>query len=386
LNDPAARGVDGGASPDALRHRCVQFARAAGRDGCALYETVSRAVADDDDLLALLGVAPPDQQRPNLLLAAVHYLLLGGTDHPLARYYPTVAEYRGLAVAPAGNGSRTTGPVEAFRDFCARHRAALATLVATRATQTNEIGRCTGLLPGLATVARRSGRPLALLDLGTSAGLNLLFDRYRYDYADGAPTGDPSSAVVLPCQLRGDRVPPLRAPAVVSRTGIDLRPIDATDPLAARWLLACQWPHDLARFRRQRAALHLASQLPAAQRPAVQTGDLLDALPALVAVAPPGAAVCVVHSWVAAYLTAAEQATLADTVRALSHHRPVYWLFAESPAEVPGLPVPPAPAGHEDRAATALVLVEADGGHENRHRLADMHHHGTWLRWWGAAA
>ncbi len=150
------------------------FGGAAERDGCVTYGAISRAAANDPELLALMQQAPPAQRRPNLLFAAVHYLLLRGADHPLAAYYDTV---RPEAAPPDAD------VVPVFRDFCLTYRAQLEPLIATRSTQTNEVGRCAMLLPALCAIAAvESGAALSLLDLGTSAGLNLLFDRYGYTY------------------------------------------------------------------------------------------------------------------------------------------------------------------------------------------------------------
>ena len=110
-------------------------------------------------------------RRLLLLLAAVHYLLLCGVDHALGAFYPSVAH---LASVPPGD------PVPAFRAFCRDHREALLNLVSTGLVQTNEPRRCTVLLPAFATVARLAGgAPLALIEVGASAGLNLLFDSLR---------------------------------------------------------------------------------------------------------------------------------------------------------------------------------------------------------------
>jgi hypothetical protein len=374
--------------PD-LPTQFTQFARSVGRDGGDLYRTVCERAAEEPEVYGLLERAESAQQRPHLLLAAVHYLLLGGADDPLAERYATVAHVRGLAPPPPAeeaDGDR-------FVAFCARYKGELEVLIATRATQTNEIGRCTGLLPALATVSDTTGAPLSVVDLGTSAGLNLLFDRYAYTYARdagetaGAPTlgaGDPSAAVQIACALRGDAVPPLGLPAVASRAGVDLRPADPADPDQARWLLACLWPHDLRRFTRLEAALALAAALEPAARPTLYAGDLVDAVGAMAADAPPDSELCLFHSWVVAYLTPGEQRALCDAVADASRRRRVWWLFAESPFEAPELPFAPAPGEHDDRSATALMLVRAEDGAFHPHRLADMHYHGTWLHWWGA--
>jgi hypothetical protein len=360
--------------PIELEAQFRAFGEAAGRDGAHLYERISIGVADDADLLGLAAGSPPEQRRPNLLLSAVHYLLLGGDDHPLGDRYPTVRSLRRTVRPPIGED-----PFPDFRDFCLSRREPLAALLATRATQTNEVGRSTGLLPGLvAASAACGGRPLSLLDLGASAGLNLLLDRFAYDYGDGLRTGDPRSPVRLECQLRHGR-PDVALPALLHRAGLDRRPVDPTDEPSARWLLGCLWPDQLVRFERLRAALELAAELP--EHPPVLRGDVVDQLPEAASGSPPDEPLCILHSWTAAYLTPTRQQALTVAVGHLARKRPVVWLFAEEPSEVPGLPVPPAPPEGR-RGATALVLTTFDGGTPRSRRLADMHPHGRWLRWW----
>ena len=155
------------------------FAQGAARDGATTYDVICRGIADDPEILALLGEAPVAQRRPNLLLAAVHFLLLGGATGALADHYDTVRSLAGREEAPPGAVADLVGD---FKDFVMVHRAELLALIAVRSTQTNEVGRCTALFPALGAIAAGypEGQPLWLLDLGTSAGLNLLFDSYAY--------------------------------------------------------------------------------------------------------------------------------------------------------------------------------------------------------------
>ncbi len=369
------------ALPDQFRG----FADSCARDGARTYATICRSAADDPELLGLMARAPLAQRRPNLLLAAVHFLLLSGAAHPLGTHYDTVAAFTGTGpIAPNGDAG------EEFKDFCLAHRDRLLELITTGSTQTNEVGRCTALLPGLQHIAATYGHrvPLGLLDLGTSAGLNLFFDRYAYTYrarSDGAVlgAGDPTSDVVLECTVRSelDDFPTLERPLMgerSARAGLDLAPIDPRDEAGARWLLACLWPDQLPRFTRLRAALEIARTDP--HPPVLHRGDVIDQLGDVAEGVAPGRPLVVFHSWVAAYLTEARQRQLVAAVRALSATRPVHHLYAESPVETPGLPTPPAPEAHATaHLATALVHVPPDGAVV---RLADMHPHGRWVRWW----
>jgi hypothetical protein len=360
------------------------FAAVAERDGGTTYAAICRGVADDVDVLSILDGAPLPQRRPLILLAAVHDLLLSGAVHPLAGYYDTVRAVLGAEDNPAPAGA---DPADAFKDFCAVHRSELEELVATRSTQTNEVGRCTGLLPGLCHIASLYGWdvPLSLLDLGTSAGLNLLFDEYAYTYraATGDATltaGTPGSAVQLACDARDDltSLPELRLPAMAERVGLDLSPLDPSSDDDARWLLACQWPDNPLRFGRLRAALDNVRGAP--NPPRLVQGDMVQDLEAVAASIPGDNPLVVFHSWVAAYLDEAQQRALAERVRALAQHRAVHHLYCETPFETPGLPTPPSPVPrHGPDLATTLVHV-APGA--DPVRLADTHPHGYWLRWW----
>jgi hypothetical protein len=362
------------------------FAAVAERDGGTTYAAICRGVADDGGVLSLLDGAALPQRRPLLLLAAVHYLLLAGAEHPLSGSYDTVAAVRGAAAGPPV----APDVAAAFADFCSAHRAELEQLIATRATQTNEVGRCTALLPGLCHIASlyRWEVPISLLDLGTSAGLNLLFDDYAYTYVapGGAKltVGTAASAVALECVARDDlrHLPELRMPTMADRVGLDLSPLDPFSDDAARWLLACQWPDNPVRFGRLRAAL--ANVRAAPDPPRLERGDMVTDLPRVAATIPGDNPLVVFHSWVAAYLNEAQQRALAAGVRALGGERPVHHLYCETPFETPGLPTPPSPVPRQGPdLATALVHIGPRGAPPAR--LADTHPHGYWLRWWPTA-
>ena len=367
------------------------FAAVAERDGGTTYAAICRGVADDDGVLSLLDGAALPQRRPLILLAAVHYLLLAGTEHPLAASYDTVTAVRGAERGVSAGPRQADDVAAAFADFCQAHRAEVEQLVATRTTQTNEVGRCTALLPGLCQIASqyRWEVPISLLDLGTSAGLNLLFDDYAYTYvaAHGGASltaGNAGADVALECSARDDltHLPELRIPTMADRVGLDLSPLDPFSDDATRWLLACQWPDNPVRFGRLRAAL--ANVRAAPDPPRLERGDMVTDLRRVAATIPGDNPLVVFHSWVAAYLDEAQQRALASEVRSLGADRPVHHLYCETPFETPGLPTPPAPVPREGPdLATALVHIGPHGSPPAR--LADTHPHGYWLRWWPAA-
>ena len=119
--------------------------------------------------------------------------------------------------------------------------------------------------------ARFDEPEMALVEIGPSAGLNLLFDRYHASYSDGRTSGSPESPVQLTCEIVGDTAPPLPASdlRIVSREGIDLAPVDLDDDDGIAWLEACIWPDVPGRLDRFEAAVRIARTEP----PVMRRGD-----------------------------------------------------------------------------------------------------------------
>jgi hypothetical protein len=367
-----------------IRHRFQRFGpeQASGPFGSPLYVALCAGLAADPETASLLLEAAPVQRIPNLLLAAVHDLLLSGGEagrHPLARYYPSVA---GESVPPDDLTYAT------FRAFCAAYREEILVRVRGRSTQTNEPRRAAVLFPALGMVAGESGRPLALLEPGASAGLLLQPDRYGYDY-EVAHGGDRSSPLQLRCELLPSLEPPIPAQVSVAwRAGIDLAPVDVHDAKAVRWLAACLWPE-----HRQRAEdLSRAVALARVDPPRVVRGDLVDSLAALIAEAPVELALLVMHATALLYLTAARRRAFGEVVAgAARRHQRTVWMVSFEAIEIlatmdgellRGLP-DERPAGPS--AAVALSTFEPDGSSAHR-LLALAHPHGRWLRWLAASS
>jgi len=153
-----------------------RFAEQACRDESPLYEHLCSRTADDERLLDIVSATPAGQPVPNLFLGTIHNLLLAGAQHELAAFYPScVAEPKPHQHA-----------FPAFREFCLAHEIVIRDLIAQKRVQTNEVRRCAYLLPAFMHVSRTTGdRPLALIDIGASGGLNLIWDRYAYDFGPG---------------------------------------------------------------------------------------------------------------------------------------------------------------------------------------------------------
>lgn len=378
-----SKAEDSAAAVGEIAARFAAFgAEAVGR--LPLYRRLCEAASTDLDVARRLLVARPDQQVPNLLLAAVHDVLLSGRPDPLAAWYGSVTPH------PRAVGPGDDDPWPDFRRL-ALGDVEVDALLRTKATQTNEVGRCGALLPALAAISADApgaptggGRPLSLVEVGASAGLNLMVDHYGYRYGPTGPVIAPDAALVIDVELRPRSRPAspftglaVRVPHVVDRVGVDLEPVDIGNPGQARWLVACQWPEQPERVHRARTALALAH----GDRPTVRRGDALEATPELVRRTGRHALPVVLATWVLAYLGEARQREFMARLDQVGAERDLSLVCAEQPERVRGLAVPPRPDGLPDGRPTALVRVDWRDGHRRARRLADMHPHGTWLEW-----
>lgn len=362
-----------GSHVDALRALFRQFADTECRTE-PLYDAIARITADDDELLQLLEAAPPLQRRPVLLLAAIHDLILGGAEHGLRDYFRSVGGQRepDAALAPA------------LREFCARYREQLLGRIASRTTQTNEVGRCAVLLPALVAIAADARAPLALLDVGCSAGLNLNFDRYTYDYG-ACRVGDAASRVRIESALLGLHAPPCpeRFPAIHDRCGMDLDPIAADDDAAIRWLRACIWPHDRLRAERFGHAIAVLHRYPVPLR---RIADPVTALREWVAQVPADVAPVVINTWTLTYFPRELRTRYSAMLDELVRSRGLYWLSGEMPQLLIGDATPPslpADADIERRNGTLWTLCRRKDSRAVYEVVARSHPHGRWLEWFG---
>lgn len=358
--------VDSVGGPVLARH-FTEFAATCERRA-PLYSSLSRGIARTPELSGLLRFAPPPQRLPVLLFAVIHHLLLDEPSDPLASWYPNLRE------APRPPDDEL---MPAFTAFVDGHLDDVQALLATRSTQTNEVGRSGFLLPALALVEQEVG-PLAHVDVGTSGGLNLLLDHfeYRYTNADGAEIGHIGgpSDVLLHVETTGVVPVPSAIPVIAARCGIDRSPIDVADPEAARWLEACVWPDQADRFHRLVAAIELARRNP----PEIVAGDAVTSLaPAIERLGASGHPV-VTNSWVLNYLTSESRVAYLAELERIGATRDISWIFAEAPALIPELPVEPDP---KDPQRTVLSLARWRNGSRTVDHLATCHPHGFWIHW-----
>ncbi len=278
------------------------FGELEARGQSALFEEWALGVAGDPVVIAAIEGLPPQKRQPNLVFAVAR--LLGAPE----RGYPE------------------------FRAWLLGHWPAVAREAAHRRTQTNEPRRCAALVPALPAIPG----PLALLELGASAGLCLYPDRYSYRYGDGEwlhPAGGPST-VCLETETRGPVPVPKALPTIAWRAGIDLDPLDVRDPDAARWLETLVWPGQHERVARIRAAIALVREDP----PELVRDNAIEAIDALAAAAPPDTELVIVTSVMLVYLPYLERMRLVEAIRSLA----ASWISLDAvgvlPDVDPGLP------------------------------------------------
>lgn len=356
--------TDASTEPDQLARLWSGYARKVYGSYSPLNAALANAVSESESLLAFVRRQPRHAHDPNMLLAAIQFLVLGGADHSLASLY----------AGADGPGMAAELPAQ-LESFCTRYEDDLAGILATRRIQTNEVGRSAGLALGLACAARVLGEPLSLLDVGASAGLNLLMDEYRLQFPAHYEIGPPSSPVQIDCRVEPAGTPlPRRLPVMSRRLGLDRDPVDLADSDNVRWLLACIWP-GTGRHDRAAAAMGLAARRP----PQVVKGDMVADLGRVIRGLRPGPVV-VMNSWSFSYLDADNRLAYVDALREAGRHSPIAWVYCDA-AGATELFTPSQPPPDDGDVPSVLGLAVFSGDEVESHCLAYMHSHGRWVQW-----
>ena len=307
------------------------------RDESPCLSGWASGVADDPDVAAWLSDLPKVKQQPNLVFAAARW-----------------------------HGVPAPGPYSALRDALLGDNGAIRRTILSRSTQTNEVGRLATLTPAFAMIA--GDEPLALVEVGASAGLCLYPDRYSYAWVTGSGRVTAGEGPRLECEVTGtfpDRVP---VPRVAWRAGIDLNPLSVTDDDAMAWLANLVWPEQDDRRERLRAAVEVARADP----PAVLAGDLLTELPAVVDQAGSAGRVLVFHSAVIAYLEAPDRSRFQEMMIGLVEEGRCHWVSNEGANVLPEVATTGPPVSDD---LTRFVL-----GVDGR-AVAWTHGHGQSMTW-----
>lgn len=290
---------------------------------------------------------------PLRLTGALHYLVLEGRDAELAAVYPSAEVAKNaLAEAVFGAVTRHGEFIERFLDS---------------PPQTNETARSAALLPAFLWLAKRCGLPFAVSEIGSSAGLNQNWHRYRYDYGNWT-WGDENSPVSLACEWRGE-TPPDPVPVTVSESvGCDIAPIPIDREEDRLRLRSYVWADQAARLDRLNGALRIAEEFP----PKVETADAGRFLAGRLATPRTGCLHVIFHTIMWQYMPAAEQAAVAalieDAGARATASAPLAWLRFE-------------PDGKPDGAALCVTLWDGEAADGETLSLGRGDYHGRWIDW-----
>ncbi|MED1603208.1 DUF2332 domain-containing protein [Alkalihalophilus marmarensis] len=335
-----------------LSKRFILFANDECADSSKLYETLSKETAKDEELLIICSHAKESQPIPNLFFGAVHYLLLKGVRHELADYYLSLVE----------EPKKSTHAFVHFKSFCEEYKEEIIHLLQTKLVQTNEVRRCAYLYPSFSCIYEKTNKPLALIEIGTSAGLQLLCDQYQYSYDGLHRYGNLNSPLSLSSEIIGENVPSFKKEAypVHSRCGIDLHINDLRDQEDRCWLKALIWPEHMERRNEFEAAASILKEN--VDELNLIEGDGIELLPQIVEGLPQNVTVCVFHTHVANQMPLETKKQLLQTIDELGRDRDVFHLYNNI----------------SDR---FLHLDSYIDGRKTEETLAETAGHGEWFSW-----
>jgi hypothetical protein len=325
-----------------------QFAAVPEFAASPLYTALAHVVAEEDSLLGLARAAGRGQYPTFLFFASIHYLLLTGTDHDLASFYPSV-------VGDAARRPADAGP--SLISFCGEYKREILELIQTRLVQTNAVQRSLALRIGLVAVARDLSAPVHLIEIGASAGVHLRFDKYGYRLGE-KHFGNTDSPVQIEAELVGGDPPPDldNIPPIVSISGVDLHPLDPRDPDDRRWLEALVWPDN----RREARLLEEALVVVASDPPPVRAGNAIDICPQLAAELPNGEPRVVFTVATRMHVPHDQLDAFDAAIDSLGENAPLYLLTLDRPLHPDPRPQPARAGGAiylRDPAGTDLLIA-----------------------------
>jgi hypothetical protein len=329
------------------RELFLKFSEQAKDSG--IYEYLSKRTSEDSAVLATIPIHAT-QPTANLFFGAINFLLYKNPEAELRHFFPN----------QGGKTSLTQKFYDIFEKFYQKYQKEVHQIMNTRLVQTNEVRRCAALMAAVSLANEKSDQPVALVDVGTSSGLNLLMDQYHVRYSDGFEFGKLNSELILECDSKN--TPRLSTPIIASRVGIDLNPIDLKDEDEKLWALSLIWPDQLERIDRLKKAIEILSR----QRVNLRKGNALELLKPLGDEIPQDQHLCFMHSFVLNQFSPEDRHTFKSQLIEISKSRKLSrisfeWIDTELPE---------------------IVLEHfADGKIVKSQKLADAHHHGEWLRW-----
>jgi hypothetical protein len=342
-----------------------------------LFSVLAKACAEDAEIVRMCAIARPGQPVGALFLCVGQYLLFKSPQAEAARYFPALT----TSPAPA------EGAFPSFRAFCMEHRESFGELLATRTVNTNLVEKASSLLPAVRHVSKLAGGPLTLLEICCSAGMNLMFDQYHYDYGSCGRVGPEDSAVHLKCKIVGSSSPPVDAiPHIAERVGVDLVRMDPSSADHRLWMEAVLYPE----WTMERQNLRSALEIRVSRGLRTVIGDALDVVPALLEELP--GSLCVLLSHCLGQWPESSRIALHELFRKASRQRNIHRLDIEllhddPPQSVRGrmlkLAAAGIPFGQKSFPSRIEHTAYVDGNAKSQ-LVGQGDSFGVWLDWYGA--
>ncbi|MBY7142630.1 DUF2332 domain-containing protein [Virgibacillus sp. NKC19-3] len=327
-----------------------RFADEECKGSSELYEFLSLQIASDEQLLELSTHVREGQPKPNMLFGAVHHLLLQGFDHELKYYYPSVTN--------TPRNKKNAFPL--FKDFCLAYKKEIIGILRNKLVQTNEVRRCAYLYPTFCYAYNQVNKPLAMIEIGTSAGLQLMWDHYSYSYGTDQLYGDTSSNVHITSEVKGELPIEITnsTPPVSYKMGIDLNITDLTNDEEYRWLKSLIWPEHKERLKLFDDAVELFKTQPSN----LIEGDGVLLLEEIAKEIPTDHAICIFHTHVANQIPKEVKLDLLNKIKSLGKEREVIHVY-------------------NNIWDKSLHLDYWINGKETKLIVGDTDGHGHWFRW-----
>jgi len=314
LYNERKQSVQGDDKMDLYAKSFQQFAEVQAKGSSDLYYFLSHRIVEDEELVTIVSEIPASQPKPNLFFASMQYLV-SKTVSPLRSYYPSLTDVP-LPVKQS---------FEPFKEFALHHKDQLIELFHTKLVQTNEVRRAAYLYPLFLRISEETQKPLALIEIGTSAGLLLCLDAYNYEYGNGIKITNAEDSILIASNNKGEKLPSYiySKLQINNRIGIDLNIVDLKNEEDYDWMLALIWPE----HSKRRQQFKEASQIASGIKKELYEGDLTELLPTIIQSLSTETQVVVFHTHVANQFPKQLKTNLMDLLNELSTKRPIYHIY-----------------------------------------------------------
>ena len=293
----------------------LRFSELEAQKSSPLYAYWSKQIAEDRVLLELISYIPASQPKPNLFFASVQYLANKG-NHPLKAYYSNFDQSQEYLDASFNS----------LKEFVGLYKNDLIACFQTKLVQTNELNRSSYLYPIFSEIAQETGKPLTLIEIGTSAGLLLNLDHYQYEIREKEQTlkfGDTDSNVVVYAENLGKSLTKVSPFIVRDRIGIDLNIVDLNQEEEYEWMQALIWPEQQERKEMFRRVSQFNKNIPKT----LHTGDFLEFIPTFIENINNETQIVLFHTHVANQFNESLKQNLLTMIETISEQYPLYHVY-----------------------------------------------------------